>query len=439
MKRPQFFPVFPFAPLALAATILAGCGGGKEKPGPDPAAAKNELVLMIELATAPMVREKVLPMIRARFPEISIISRIRDDAQVENAVKSSFASGNNIDLVAFWPHQMRTFIDSGMALDLTPYLDADPVWKNSWIPETLEDGRFEGKNYALPYRISYPLLLVNRDIASRAGLVLQDQWTWDEFVRSCEKISALKSVTPGGEARSFPHEDKIYPLGINSTWACWFIRNGLMQIWDNDGELEAFTRGKIPFSDPKVKNVFENVKTLYDNNYLYPGKGSLTVTYDQVLSAFVQGKIAILANTNGNAAAVKSGAVSGAFEIAVMSWPNMGRPSRDNLLGSSDGYFIPANSRNPGKAVEILKYLCGPEILNLYAGEGRILPFKNIVSSNPDYPLYSRDIRKIRSREIVNFSPELNDYIIYNTPASFILYGDSAIAELEILRGTVKP
>jgi ABC-type glycerol-3-phosphate transport system substrate-binding protein len=431
MKKPRWFPLLPCVLPVLAAAVLPACGGQNRDPRPVPAAeSRPELVLMIELATAPLVWEKIIPRIRARFPDVSIVSRIRDDAQVANIIKSSFAGGSGVDIVAFWPQQMRPFVDSGMALDLTPYLDADPAWKDSWMPGMLEDGCFDGKYYALPYRISYPLLLVNRDIASRAGLVLKDQWTWDEFIRGCADISALAADGSSGE--------KVYPLGINSIWACWFIRNGLMQIWDNDGELAAFTRGKIPFTDPRIKKVFENVKTLYDNDYLYPGKGALTATYDQALAAFTRRKIAVLATVNGNASQARN-ITAGLFETALMSWPNMGKPSQDHLLGSSDGYFVPANSRSPEKAVEVLKYLSSPEILDLYAGEGRILLFKNITSPNPDYPLYSRDIRKVHFAEIVNFSSELNEYIIYNTPIYYILYGDRVLAELETLRGTVKP
>jgi ABC-type glycerol-3-phosphate transport system substrate-binding protein len=441
---------FRLPPASLKRWIVLGCavllaGGGVAVFWPGRAGEssgeedkKPELVLMIELAAAPLVREKVLPLIRARFPGLTITSKLRDDAQVEHAVKSSFAAGEAIDMVAFWPHQMRTFVDNGMALDLSPHLEADPRWRDSWIPGTLEDGQFYGKTYALPYRISYPLLLVNRDLARRAGIVLpgergaSPQWTWEEFLAACEGIKARAQTLSGGGS-------PVYPLGINSIWACWFVRNALMQIWDSAGELEAFTQGKIPFTDPRVLQVFENVKTLYDRDYLYPGAAALTVTHDQALSAFARGEIAILANVNGNASTTKTGVVAGAFEIAVMSWPNMGAASQDRLLGSSDGYFIPSNSRLPDQGVEILKYLCGPEILRLYADEGRILPFKNIVSSNPDYPLYSRDIRKVHSTEIVNFSPELNDYIIYNIPAYYILYGRRSIEELEILRGTVRP
>jgi ABC-type glycerol-3-phosphate transport system substrate-binding protein len=415
----------PFLALVWICTVppLAAAGGRSSKESGMPE-NKIDMVLMIETEAISLVREKVLPLVRARFPDINISSRVRDDARVENIIKNSFISGESVDLVLFWPHQMRTFIDHGMALDLSPYLEADPAWRDSWIDGVLEDGRFDGKNYAVPYRTSYPLLQVNRDLAARAGLELKEQWTWEEFTDACEKIKTRTGA---------------YPLGINSVWSCWLVRNGLMQIWDTDAELEAFTRGKIPFTEPRIEKVFENVKTLYDREYLYPGRAALTVTNDQVLAGFARGKIAILANVNGSASLTVNNIVAGAFETAVVSWPNMGKPQQDHLLGSNDGYFIPSNSRRPGKAVEILKYLTSPEILRLYAEEGRIITFKNISPSNPDYPLFSRDAGKVHSAEIVNYSSELNDYIIYNTPANYVLYGNEILQELEALRKTVKP
>jgi ABC-type glycerol-3-phosphate transport system substrate-binding protein len=410
--------------LWLCVVLPLGAGGRTSKENEIPETKKIDMVLMIETEAISLIREKVLPLVRRRFPEINIRSRIREDAHVENIIKSSFVSGDSIDLVAFWPHQMRVFINNGMAMDLTPYLEADPAWRDSWIDGILEDGCFDGRNYALPYRTSYPLLQVNRDLAAQAGIELKEQWTWEEFIGTCEKIKKRTGA---------------YPLGINSTWSCWFVRNGLMQIWDTGAELEAFTRGEIPFTEPRIKKVFENVKTLYDREYLYPGRASLTATNDQVLAGFSQGKIAILANVNGNASITINNIVAGAFKTAVVSWPNMGKPEQDHLLGSNDGYFIPSNSRYPGKAVEILKYLTSPEILRLYAEEGRIMAFKNILPTNPDYPLFSRDAGKIHSAEIVNYSSELNDYIIYNTPANYVLYGDEVLEELEVLRKTVKP
>jgi ABC-type glycerol-3-phosphate transport system substrate-binding protein len=436
--RRFFRGVLLFIILTSPGGVLLGCVGcAREKvPGEAPREAPGEasrqggenqtikMVLMIETDTTTLMREKIIPMIRARFPGIHFISKVRNDAQIENSIKNSFVTGESIDIVAFWPHQMRTFVDLGMALDLTPYLEADPAWKDLWIPGVLQDGCFDGRYYALPYRSSYPLLLVNRELAAAAGVVIKEQWTWEEFIALCRKIKDLTGV---------------YPLGINRIWSCWLVRNGLLQTWDTDEELEAFTRGAISFTDPRVTRVFENVKVLYDNEYLYPGKAALTAAHDQVLAAFARGKVAIMANVNGNVSTDLKNVVAGAFETAIVSWPNMGSPAQDRLLGSNDGYFIPANTKYPDEAVEVLKYLTSPEILKLHAEEGRILTFRNIISPNPDYPFYSRDIRKVHTAEIVNFSSELNDYIIYNIPANYILYGDQAIADLEILRATVKP
>jgi ABC-type glycerol-3-phosphate transport system substrate-binding protein len=399
---------------------LIASGAGESGKSATP---KSEMVLMIETSSRPLMRDKIVPMIRAKFPEINFVSKVRDDAQVEKNVKTAFIAGESIDIVTFWPHQMRVFTEGNMALDLTSYIKADTAWSNQWMNGALESGNIDGKYVNIPYSTSYPLFQINKEIAAKAGVVIKDRWTWDEFIDACKKIKASTDA---------------FPVGVNSTWGCWFVRNGFMQIWDNDDELSRFSHGEIPFTDPRVKKVFDNVKTLYDNNYMYPGEGALTATNDQILSAFARGRIAILANVNGNAGKAIKETVAGAFEVATMSWPNMGKPEMYHILGGNEGFFISANTKNPDKAVEVLKFITSPEIFQMWADDGKIVPVNGIKSSDPDYALYGKDSASVYPIEIVQFSSEINDYIIYNTPANYVLYGEKTLAELEELRKTVK-
>jgi ABC-type glycerol-3-phosphate transport system substrate-binding protein len=409
--------------LGLCFGIVANVSSCNRSDKAKAAAEKTEMVLMIETSSRALMRERIVPMIKEKFPEVNFVSKVRDDAQVEKNVKTAFIAGESIDIVTFWPHQMRVFTEGNMALDLTPYLKNDTAWQGQWMDGALESGNIDGKYVNVPYSTSYPLFQINKEIAEKAGVVIKDRWTWEEFLEACQKIKANTDA---------------FPVGVNSTWGCWFIRNGFMQIWDNETELASFSRGEIPFTDPRVKKVFDNVKALYDNNYMYPGEGALTATNDQILSAFARGKIAILANVNGNAGKAIRETVAGAFEVAVMSWPNMGKPEMYHILGGNEGYFVSANTKNPDKAVEVLKFVTSPEVFQLWADDGKIVPVKGIQSSDPDYALYARDSHAVYPVEVVQFSSEINDYIIYNTPANYVLYGETSLTELEDIRKTVK-
>ncbi|MFD1404319.1 ABC transporter substrate-binding protein [Robinsoniella peoriensis] len=426
--------------ISMTAAALSGCGGSgnaKETTGTmkesssDTAAneitdkaAENkavdkdiEMVLMIENPEVPVTSE-VVKKVQEKFPEIKFISKTWDQSQIEKSVKTAFAAGEAVDIVQYWPNQMKNFTTSDMALDLTPYLDSDQDWKNTWVEGALEVGVFDDKNVAVPFGTVYPLLQVNTDIMKKAGVEVKDQWTWDELVDACEKIK---------------ENTDAFPLGVKSDNACWFVRNGLMQCWDNQDELDRFNTGEISFTDSRVKEVFDKIKDLYDKSYLYPGEGAVSATQDQITAAFAQGQVAMFANTNNQCGIAKE-AANGAFDVEIVSWPNMGKADMNYLLGGSDGFFITENTKNPDKAVEVLKYLTSTEILQMYADTGNVVPVKGIASADPDYQLYGVDAAKVYPTEPIGISPEMFDYIVYNTPSNYLFYGDTCLDELEALR-----
>jgi ABC-type glycerol-3-phosphate transport system substrate-binding protein len=267
-------------------------------------------------------------------------------------------------------------------------------------------------------------MLINRDLAAKAGVTLKNQWTWAEFLDACGKI---KTALPD-----------VFPLGVNAEWSCWFTRNGLYQIWDNEAELNSFCTGNIPFTDPRVKTAFDNVKFLYDNNYFYPGEGALAATNDQVISAFVRQKIVIMPYVNSWVGPLKRDTIAGAFEVGILTWPNMGKASMNYMQSNAGGYFIMSNTKQPDKAVEVLKYLTGPEVMQMMADNGTVVPVKGIKSSDPDYALYGRDLALAYPNEVIKLSSEIFDYIVYHTPANYVLYGQQALNELEALRQKLK-
>jgi ABC-type glycerol-3-phosphate transport system substrate-binding protein len=406
--------------LALARTAMFAGGGGQKTAG---GAEKIELVLMVETADNALFTDKIVPMIRAKFPEVNFVSKFRDPTQQEKTVKAAFAVGESIDIQCYWPTEMQNFIPEGIPLDLTPYFNADPAWKNSY-GDNLKVGEYNGKILAVPYGTVYPMMLINKDLAAKAGIAIKDQWTWKEFLDVCTKIKS-----------SLPTD--VFPIGCNGEWQCWFTRNGFQQIWNNEAELDAFCRGGMPFTDPKVKQVFDNIKYLFDQNYMYPGDGALTATNDQVISAFVRQKIVMMPYVNSIVSQFKKDTLNNAFDIGILTWPNMGTPDMNKLIINSDGYFIMSNTKHPDKAVEVLKYMTSREVMQVLADAGTVVPIA-ISSSDPDYAQYGRDLPLAYPNEVSKTSPEIFDYILYHTPANYILYGQQSLNELEALRQKIK-
>ncbi len=381
------------------------------------AATPEEAVVIIEGASIPN-GEWNLQYLQEQMPDVNFVSKTFDNATVEKTIKTAFTAGESVDLALYWPNQMQNFISSDMALDLTPYLEADPEWRDSFIEGTLDVGTYDGKVYAIPESTVYPLVLINNEIFEEAGLEVKEQWTWDEFMEACDTIA---------------EKTDAFPFGIHQNRATWLIRNGLLQVWDSEEEINSFIAGEIPFTDPKVVEVFDNAAALYNQNYCYPGEGAVTATPDAVLAAFSNGDIAMMADVN--AMAKNDIESSGLTSVSVVGWPNMGSSETDYTLGGSTGYFIPSNVKNPDFSVELLKMLTSSEVLSHAAENGNVVPIEvEGGSDDPNAEAYARDAHKVYGAEVTALSTEVFDNINKNQPANYLFYGEEALAELDALR-----
>ena len=391
----------------LGCLLLTTAYGGAEK---------IKMTIMIALAddkTANAVVKKVQEHFTDKY---EIISKTREQNNAEKLIKTTVAAGEPIDLAMYWPNQMETFVDANMALDLTPYLaENNGAWKKHFTNNSLEIGTYHGKVYAVPYSSVYSLIEANKDLLDKAGVAIPNgSWTWDEFMKACAKIKAKTGV---------------YPAGLSTSWACWSVRNGLLTVWPNKAKMQDFVAGKIPLSDPSVIKVLDNAKKLYDQ-HLYPGKGALMATLDQINVGFKQGKIAMKMDVNIlSAQSIKE---SGLKHVAILSWPKMG--PLDYVLGGCNGYMIPANALHPKDSIEILKYLTSPEIAQIQVDNGMPVTLTGVKSDDPNFALYSKDAQKVYPKEIMQLSPQMNDYIDKKMPANYIFSGKSALNELEMIR-----
>lgn len=421
--------------LVSAALFVTACGGGSgSDSGKEPSASgktaptasnagpsaepaeKIKLTLMIASADDP-VAKSTEQRVAEHFADKYEITFKQWDLNAEKTIKTSIASGEPIDLAMYWPNRIDSFQNANMALDLTPYLEENNgEWKDVFLEGSLGAGTLNGKVYAVPYAAVYPMLEVNQDILDQAGVTLPaDDLTWDEFMKALETIKAKTGITP---------------FGLYKDWSGWVPLNNLITVWPDDAKRTEFAEGKISFQDPLAIQAFDASKELYDNELVYPGKGALSATLEQVNIAFKTGKIAIKANVNHLAAAsVKE---SGLKNVRIVSWPHMG--TLNYVLGGSNGYMIPANVEHPEASVEVLKYLTSAEVLQQQVDAGQPVTIKGVKSEDPNFALYAKDVAKIQSKDIAALSSKMTEVFQTKMPANYIFNGRSSLEELEKIR-----
>ena len=266
-------------------------------------------------------------------------------------------------------------------------------------------------------------MLVDLSVTREAGIddsEIKDQMSWDEFLELCRRIQ--DNTDKAGAA-------------VQTEYACWLVRNAVMQTWDNDEDLDKWNAGEISFKDPKIVAAFDQVKAVFDEGLFYPGEGALAVTQDQIYGAMSAHKIGFsFFPTTGIKAAIDS---SGLTDYKVCDYPAMGTNPTNPLLGGCDGYFISTCAKNVDGAVEAMKYLTSEEINTFRAEGGQVTTGKIAADADIDQDFMtsiSRCSDQIYPTEIINIDAELSDYMQNQMPANYIYNGESSLDELEALR-----
>lgn len=333
---------------------------------------------------------------------------------LDTVIQTGIVSGKPADIYFYWPAALTNIVKSQQALDLTPYLEADnSTWKKTFVPAHLELGNFNGKYYGVPSDVASSTIFVNEDLAQKLGVTIPDRMSWDQFMSINQQIKEK-----GGNS--------VYPFGIFSQWLSWLPRNALLSLANDEHKVDAYGRGQIPATDPIYTKALENTGALFKNNDVFPGgSAALSQTQDQMLAAFQQGKVVMMASVFSGTQTVEEAAKNGHFKIKAVGWPNMGTSALQ--LGGCDGFFIPANAPHPKEAAEVLQYYLGKDVQSIDAKYG-LVP-SNVQAqaeiSDPVLKSVVQTAAPFAPKEVISLSPKLSQYFDKNLLQDYVL-GQSA-------------
>ena len=82
----------------------------------------------------------------------------------------------------------------GAAYDLSEFVKNDPRWKDGsgYYPTMMKLGNFNGKQYAVPFAISTPIVYFNETLLKKAGIDTSKGFeTWPALIEAAKKVQAL--------------------------------------------------------------------------------------------------------------------------------------------------------------------------------------------------------------------------------------------------------
>lgn len=223
--------------------------------------------------------------------------------------------------------------------------DISDLWqKNSWAQPFAASAsavQVDGRFYGLPYMTYSWGLHYRKDLFARAGIASEPK-TWPQFLQACRQLRSIgvAPVIAGGKD--------------NWNISIWFEYLNL-RINGHDFNM-ALTAGQVPYTDPRIRRVFETWKAAMDAGCFADNLNSYDYSSAQV--PLYNGKAAMVLMgtfiTAGFPAAVKD-------KMGYMQFPKVDPsiPFAENA--PTDTFNIPARAANKADARVFLTFAARPE------------------------------------------------------------------------------
>jgi raffinose/stachyose/melibiose transport system substrate-binding protein len=257
-------------------------------------------------------------------------------------------------------------------LDLTPYLNQDPAWKNKYFSNVLQTASFNGHYYGIPNVGMQPVLLFYNKAVFAQNHV-QPPKTWAQLLNV---VTTLKNngVTP-------------FILGGQSKWPDLMWEEYLVDRVGGPSVFDAIAANKKnAWSNPAVIKANTLLQQLVDAGAF--GSSWDSTAYDGTVTSTLlgtgKGAMELMGNWEYGAVLQNSPSTIKDGNLGWTLFPTVpggkGNP-RDIAGNTSNFYSIAANTKNPTAAVDYLKQeMFSPAYTKAMIADGDIPPVKGIAS-----------------------------------------------------------
>jgi len=311
------------------------------------------------------VWEEIAKDYEAKHPDVDVQLQFLENEAFKAKLPTLLQSNDVPDFFYSWGGGvLKEQSETGTLKDLSAEFDADGgKLRQAYNAAALNGLSFDGKVWAVPYRVSLVSFFYNKELFAKAGVKAEDIKTWDDLGNTVKKIKDAGIVPiAGGGGEKWP---------IHFYWSYLVMRNGGQAVFDaaSKGEGEGFM-------DPSIVKAGDMLAEFGKLEPFQPGY--LGSTWPQALGVFGDGKAAMIlgfdnteANQRKNAGDGKGLAPDniGRFAFPVVEG---GAGKATDTLGGINGWAVTKNASK--EAVDFATFLTSKESEEKMAAAGMILP-----------------------------------------------------------------
>lgn len=330
---------------------------------------------------------------------------------------SQFAAGTQPEIfIEYGGTRIKDYVESGILLDVEPYLNADPAWRDAFLP-LFDKWQFtEPKGtYGVPVMLYAIVLYYNEEILDRYGLEVP---TTLAELEQASSILVANGVTP-------------FLLGEKNNFRAGHLLNNLLLKTYGPDSVSALADRSLAYDSPEMIKLYAKIKEMNDKGYF--GANAVGVDNNGEKAAFLSGKSAFRWDGAWFVSEVNVSSV--ADVVGVASFPSINPEYAQAFQGGAgQGFSISAKDQmKKDAAIEVVKFLTSQDY---YAGlekvsNGGIYPVKFDSLPGTKIDELTVEVKNIISNatsyrdDVQNYDPETHMLNTVRTALQGLFIGDS--------------
>ncbi|MGH2352588.1 MAG: ABC transporter substrate-binding protein [Chloroflexota bacterium] len=284
-----------------------------------------------------------------------------------------FAGGNPPDLFRVSTQPYPAFVAQGLVEPYDALMKRDHFDTADFFPASLEQWRFQGKQWALPFlgiRVGY----VDVGAYDEAGTERpptswkDPKYTWDLFLDRARRVTRPAG---GGQLSRFGFRAS----SSQRDWQPW--------VWGNGGDLFSPDGKRFTLDEPPAVEALQFLADLIHKHHVAPTAAEYKEIGGQ-LKAFHGGRLTMYHAPINNVARNRDGATGMRWSLAALPH-GPAKGAKAHSSGGGVGWFIPKDSPTLEEAWALLMTVVGKEGVRLEAMTGEAPPSRKSVAYSKEY------------------------------------------------------
>lgn len=199
---------------------------------------------------------EVIEQFEALHPNITIEAEYGSSDGYTDKLATQLAAGTAADIIQVDPEAFPQFVSGGADyfLDLNEYDFDFSNFEPSYYQQRV-NGCFDGKQYGVPTGIAGPAMLVNQDLADAIGIDFTQQYTWDDLIEWGKKVRE--------------YDDSMYLICANKDYIANIVLFNYAKQLTGKALIDENTK-EFTLTEENLQEIYSYIQALYDNEVVAP-------------------------------------------------------------------------------------------------------------------------------------------------------------------------